>query len=663
MFTATLWLSACDQNVAPAADAAPDGEALGGVSAVLGSLDDDASVWSHLDWDGEMDADTADSSPDTDEPDVAISGDAPADSPPPSDLEAEPSDDGSDPDASDAVPDPGGDTLDATLSVCSAADADHPDCPRFVDASAAWGLGAFERSVSGSLGIFGPVGLVDVDGDDHLDLLTVGEGFLFRYYRNDGDGQLVDQTDGAGLAGVVTPKSLAVGDIDNDGDADLVVVGAEASYLFANDGAGRFEDATAQWGLTGMPRQSTVSFVDFNNDGLLDLYEAAWGADRINRLYVNEGPGFARLASSPGNGLSRDDRGASLSAIWTDLDGDGWQDLWLVNDYGYFAPPSSLYLNRGPDPEQPLGWLFEDVGAETGFRLPILGMGSAIGDIDNDLEFEFYAANIANNPLLVLDRDPDTCANAHGFCATDRGADMGVSSGFVSLPDQPPTWPPMDPERAASAGLPAYCEAYCPADYEDNWALVSWTPVFADFDHDGWSDLFVTNGVVGASFMAISPDQPNRLFMNEDGQLVGARPGFIPDDPNDSRSAAAGDLDGDGDIDLVYLNNPREGPPGVVVLENRAASGHWLGLDLVGTESNRDAIGARVVVHSGDLTMLRQVEGGHGYASVNQRGLHFGLGDNDQVDRIEITWPMGTVQVLEDVAGDQRLTITEPIEE
>lgn len=537
------------------------------------------------------------------------------------------------------------------------------ECPRFVDASAAAGLGRLPEIERARISIFGGVAALDANLDGHLDIVALGDQHHVRLLTNRGDGTFVDNTETAGLDGLGDFLSVAYADIENDGDPDLYLITYERPWLFMNDGSGHFQDITEEWGIFPSPRGGTAAFVDFDNDGLIDLYEAAWRGDRRNHLYWNRGGRFEELPTTPGDGTSRDDRGASLGIVWSDFDRDGLPDLWLINDYGSFRPPSTLFRNMGSHPTDPNDWLFEDIGLKTGFQLPILGMGGALGDFDNDRDLDAYAANIGHNVFLELDSNPASCDNEWGFCASDRARELGVTSGFFENPSEPPEWPEYgsDDENPFKASLAGFCETYCEPDLTNLWALVSWAPVFADFDHNGWLDLLVSNGGIGSSLLPTGQQQPNLLYLNDGGEFTTASIDSFPLGWMKSRGAAVGDTDSDGDLDLVIVSTDRY-EPAVILLENRISQGNWLRLDLVGTISNRDAIGARVTVTAGDLIMTREVEGGWGYASANERAPHFGLGEAVTVDLIEIVWPSGLVQTLHNVESNQRLIIEEPPE-
>ena len=510
---------------------------------------------------------------------------------------------------------------------------------QFVDVTEAVGLDF--RQVSGSAeqhyileSMSSGAAFFDYDGDGYLDLFLVNSTQVEadslnptnRLYRNseETNGRVFeDKTDEAGLRRTGWGMGCAVGDYDNDGDLDLYVTYWAPNVLYRNDGE-RF--AEVELGVEDSGWGTSTAFGDVDADGFLDLYVANYlvfdlenppgggqlcsgfkGMDvycgphgmvpQANVLYRNEGGfGFADMSQTTGIDA---DKQASLGVVFFDSDGDGDQDLYVAND-GY---PNLLYRNDGH-------WQLAEVAAFAGAAYSEdgraqAGMGAAAGDYDNDGDLDLYMTHFSD--------DVNTLYQNQG------------GGNFVDF--------------TAATGLGGEVRPY-----------LGWSTGFFDYDNDGWLDLFAVNGHIYPQ-VAQHPSglryaQRNLLYQNAGGTFVevGAMVGRGFAEEKVSRGGALGDYDNDGDLDLLVMNL-NDAP---TLLHNRGGSrSNWLGLELVGTESNRDAQGARVALFADNGQQMREVQRGVGYLSQSDGRVLFGLGAAEEVESVEIRWPSGRVQVLE----------------
>jgi hypothetical protein len=486
---------------------------------------------------------------------------------------------------------------------------------------------------------------IDFDNDGKLDLYLVNSAPTDAYrpqqpprsalYRNNGNGTFTDATGRAGVAAAgLFGMGAAVGDYDNDGFPDLYVLGYGRSILFHNRGDGSFEDVTAKAGVANLEKWgSSGAWFDYDQDGRLDLVVANYvdftpannqtclqegrpsychpnkyhGQPPV--LFHNNGDGtFTDVSRHSGIGLKT---GNGLGVVCFDYNGDGWTDVFIAND----SMPNFLFVNRR-------GGKFEEVGIESAVALSDdgkaeAGMGVDAADYDGDGLPDLFVTHLD----LELNRLYRNAGNGSFEDATFRskiGARNFRMSGFGTR--------------------------------------------FIDYDNDGWRDLFIANGHVLDNIALFHADtgypEPKTMYRNVRGQFedVTARLGSAMLAPRVSRGAAFADFDNDGDIDVLVSNNGQEPQ----LLRNDGGNrNHWLQLRLAGVRSNRDGIGARVIVKAGGITQVDEAKGGMSYQSAHDPRLHFGLGGADRVASIEIRWPGGTIDRLADLPADRVITVRE----
>ena len=495
------------------------------------------------------------------------------------------------------------------------------------------------------------VAMFDYDGDGRQDLFFVNGTTLQGFpkgqeprphlYRNRDGTRFEDVTVAAGLNEQWGwGQGACAGDYDNDGHEDLLVTYYGQNRLFHNTGRGRFDDVTGAAGLTqSRLRWNTgCAFIDYDRDGLLDLFVANYidldlataptpesGLCRfkgvpvacgppglkggVNLLYHNLGNGrFEDVSERSGITHANGSYGLGVSTL--DFDNDEWTDLYVAND----SNPSALYRNRHDG-------TFEDVGVKAACAYsqdgkPQAGMGVAVGDFDRNGTMDILKTNFAGDTSTLYANLGD------GFCE-DRTFDGGL-------------------------GL--------------NTRWLGWGAGFADFDNDGWLDIFLTNGHVYPEVRQLHTEagyeQRKVVYRNVGGRFedVSERLGPPATSPKAGRGTAFGDIDNNGTVD-VAINNVHDTPD--LFLTSAPAANRWLLLRLVGTRSNRSAIGARVTVRAGAVVQIQEVRGGGSYISQNDLRVHFGLGATSRVDRLEVRWPNGLGEVWQGVASNQVLTLTE----
>ncbi|HKP80899.1 MAG TPA: CRTAC1 family protein [Pyrinomonadaceae bacterium] len=506
----------------------------------------------------------------------------------------------------------------------------------------------------------GGVAIFDYDSDGRPDIYLVNGSTTAALrgkekapraalYRNLGNWKFEEVTDKAGVANERWGFSVAVGDYNNDGRADMFVGNFGVSRLYRNNGDGTFTDVAEKSGVARKGWSTGASWGDYDGDGRLDLFVPGYVQIDLNNLPPRPSdvgksgvagcqfrgvPVMCGPRGLPGEsdtlyhqkadgtfedvsvkaGVNDPEKYYGFSSAFVHVDDDKLLDLIVVND----STPKQLYINKG-------NGTFEEIGYPSGVALnengrEQAGMGLAVGDYDNDGRVDFHITNFSDDSNVLYHNDGDK-----NF--TDLTFQAGL--GEVSIP------------------------------------FLGWGTSFVDYDNDGWLDLFVVNGhvypAVDEHQWGTSYAQQALLFRNLKGKFerVGARPGSALANAWPGRGLAIGDLDGDGRPDLV-INN-LDGKP--VVLRNVAATnGHWLGLRLIGDvakKTPKDAIGSVAYLTAGGMRQRQDVLSGAVFCSQNDLTLHFGLGAATKVDKLEITWANGSVENFDVPAVDKIITITQ----
>lgn len=502
------------------------------------------------------------------------------------------------------------------------------------------------------------VAVFDYDGDGRMDLYFAN-GTYFpvgsrktgpnRLYRNLGGGKFKDVTKESGLGFEGYCHGIIAADIDNDGDQDVFLCNCGPNALYLNNGDGTFADISRKAGIARDGWSSGGAPIDYDNDGDLDIYVANYGRWKLpeDDEYCGDKALGVRLYCNPrsiktvkhffyrNNGdrtftdvydqviidpvtkspRGRDD-GHGFGVVVADINLDGLPDIYVANDMN----PNFLFLNRG-------GGTFEDVTDQCGAGFDAhgqtrSGMGVDAEDVNGDGLPELFVTNFANEADALYQ-----------------------NLGKVSFLDNTPFF-----------GLAA-----------DSLPYVKWGTGLCDFDSDGWPDCFVADGHVDDNRRKLDPPQdvdyeePPLLHRNVDGRrfkLSTRDVGPYFAGKHVGRGAAFGDLDDDGDVDIVV--NHKDAPPAVLRNDTPRGDNTWVRLDLVGTRSNRDAIGTLIKVQVGPRAIWRQKKGGGSMMATNDGRVLIGLGKAKAIDKITLRWPSGTEQVLENVKPGQAHKVVEP---
>ncbi len=486
----------------------------------------------------------------------------------------------------------------------------------------------------------------DYDADGDPDLYLVNGAPLPRnnnkekptncLYENNGDGTFTDVTQKAGVGDEGYGHGCAVGDYDNDGNLDLYVTNYGTNRLYKNNGDGTFRDVTEEAGVTE-PRWSTsCAFADYDKDGNIDLYvvnyleynidENPWCGlkekgiraycepdnfdAQSDTLYRNNGDGtFTDVTKSIG---IYNDTGKGLGVAWGDYNNDGNPDIYVAND----STENFFYTNTGNGAFTEVGYMIGVALSENGVAEN--GMGTAFGDWDNDGWLDLTVTNYSEQTNTLYHNDGD------GF----------FTDATTITKTAPVTYP-----------------------------FLGWSTAFVDYDNDGYGDVFVANGHLQDNLTDLGLEgtygQRNLFFKNlqngtfaEVSQSLG--PGMTLEDV--SRGTTFADYDLDGDIDIFVTNS---NTPPRLLRNDGGNRNNWIQIKLKATKSSSDAVGTRVKVTTGDLFQIREVQSGDGYLSQRELKLHFGIGRHNSVDKIEVHWVSGSIQIVEGVTTNQVLSLSE----
>ena len=486
---------------------------------------------------------------------------------------------------------------------------------------------------------------VDYDGDDYLDIYIVNGGLLPGFqskqepknvlYRNNRDGTFTDVTGKAGVEGRGYGMGVTAGDYNNDGFPDLYVTNYRSSLLYRNNGDGTFTEVAESAGVNNKKWGTSGAFFDYDKDGFLDLYVANYVDFSVERnvqcsdtpgtrsychpreykgladvLYHNNGDGtFTDVTKRAGIAHFK---GKGLGVVAADFNNDGYQDLYVAND----LVPNFLYANNQDGTFQEIGAL--GGVAYNGYGLPQAGMGVAAGDYNGDGKLDVLVTNLSTEGHALY---------------RNEGQELFTDVSF--------------PSGIGSASL----------------LFSGWGTDFFDFDNDGDEDIFAVSGHPMDTIELVNGTltylQPSLLLENREGRYVDAtsRHGESLSIPRATRGAALGDMDNDGDLDILIGNC--NGRPNL--LRNDGGNrNHWLTIRAIGAQSNRDGIGVRIKVTAGGKTQMKEITGGGSYLSTCDLRSHFGLGKNQFAERVEVTWPSGKSQILQEVKGDRILAVREP---
>ena len=502
----------------------------------------------------------------------------------------------------------------------------------------------------------GGVALFDYDNDGRLDLFFTNGArledpmpdgkspdksdpkFWNRLYRQNSDGTFVDVTEKAGLTGM--PQNyygmgVAVGDYDNDGFEDIYVTGFGGNTLYHNNGNGTFTDVTKKAGVEAGGWSASAGFFDYDNDGKLDLFVTRYvdWTFKTNRYCGEQRPGYRAychpdnydgvtdiLYHNNGDGTFTDvsakagianPKGKGLGVSFADYDNDGFTDIFVAND----SVQCFLYHNNGNGTFTEVG-LLAGVGYNEDGKT-FAGMGIDFTDYDNDGLPDVVVTDLSNERYMLFRNNGDS-----SFRDVTNHSGIGAAT----------------------------------------LAFSGWSTRFFDYDNDGWKDLFVAQSHVMDTIEKTSPNlsylEPPLLLRNQSGHFVKAAAGEVFERSWAGRGAAFGDIDNDGDTDIVVSN---VGQYAYMLRNDGGNRNNWIGIEPVGKKSNRDGIGARIkVVAASGLTQYFTVNTAVGYQSASDKRIIIGLGDDNTAKLIEIRWPSGIVQKFENVKARQYLRAAEP---
>lgn len=471
----------------------------------------------------------------------------------------------------------------------------------------------------------------DLDGDGWTDLIVARAGAPCLVFINNRDGTYREEAKARGLDTVSDIGGIAVGDLQNRGVPDIVMVpiSGPRQFLFVNDGTGKFTEAAVERGVASPVTQEehrgqSVSLVDYDRDGFLDIHVSEWsvlstGENALHAVLLhNRGktqPGFFENKTAAAGLVQPVTKNviAGYATAWADFDGDGYPDVFLAGDFG----TSQLWWNNGDG-------TFTNGSDAAGITNPADGMGIAVLDYDGDGKLDLFVSAISlTNPSSTTDKGYFSDNKLFRYAGNRRFSELALGAGVK----------------------------------ESGWG---WGVGLLDANNDGRPDLAVTNGYIGpgANFAAGRTD-PTRLFINNgNGTFTDRAPALGITDTGLGRSVVVLDYDNDGQEDLFITQTDSHR----LLYRNvtpASSANHWLNLRFVGTVSNRDGYGAEVTVTAGGRTQVALYNPSNAYIGQREPRLHFGLGTATTVEKVSVRWPNGAVQDLFNVAADRTVTVTE----
>jgi len=522
----------------------------------------------------------------------------------------------------------------------------------FEDATESSGIDHIYEVYQGLFG--GGVAVFDFNNDGFEDIFLTGGNSQDKLYKNNGNGQFLDVASDAGISrkNQVITTGVSTADVNRDGFIDILVTtfasdqikgiitiddgkpkGITQNILYINNGDGTFTDNTENYKLTKKNFSTSASFGDINADGFPDLFIANYFKDFIgnlgnlnhylinddyepefDELYLNiEGKYFKNISTL----LVGVDKGYGFGGVFTDVDNDSDLDIYVVNDFGETNQPNQLFINQYPK----LGFINKSEEMKVFFGMKAMGVG--IGDYNNDGYQDYHVTNIFAGPFMVNRGENKPFLNLSSNIGTGLNSISGVNAK--------PT------------------------------IVVGWASLFLDYDNDTDLDLFNANGSINPPVELI----PNTLFKNK-GRIfeLDQQSGVM--DYGIGRGAVSFDYDNDGDLDLFVVNqrpvydvNDRGGVVKSKLYKNNSKPNNWLKVQLIGRQSTTRGLGARISIYISDLQMIREIDGGSSHASQNSSIAHFGLGQNQKIDSITVTWPGGNSQSLKNVDVNKLIQIEE----
>lgn len=518
----------------------------------------------------------------------------------------------------------------------------------FTDVTEAAGIHHQFEVFEGTFG--GGACVIDFNNDGWEDLYIAGGMADDVLYLNKKDGTFKNVFAASGLKTKIkyVTQGAVSADVNRDGWRDLYIttitttdnqtgIPRAMNLLFLNKGNGTFSNATENYGLDTMLTFSTgAMFGDINMDGYPDLYVGNYFQQYDGKLHVmNDAIIVASKQMAKGQLLINkngkhfrneykayglDYKGFGFGGAFTDFDNDGDLDILVNHDFGYKAPPNKFLENEYPQKK------LTDVGEKLNMQLPMNAMGVAVGDYDNNGWMDYYVTNIRANPFMINKGNDKPFENKNGALGTQINMIQSKEGGLLP---------------------------------------VSWGTNFADFDHDQDLDLFVANGCLNPYVMP----NPDYYFQNDAGHFREVADSMGVADRGIGRGSVVFDYDKDGDLDILVVNQKpiqsgfADAPATRLFRNDIPAKGNWLQVNLSGTDSDINGIGTRVEVVAGKLRMIREIDGGSSHQSQNSVIAHFGLGDVQRVDSINIYWLGGTKQTLLNQASNQIIFLKEKAEE